>query len=351
MYDTKEEILALGNMDPELKVILDAHPPPKIENYDVMAFRQMFAQRTEAAKAQLGLPPEGVKRSEIEYTTSDGHKNRALLFQPSTPPKEGSPLVVMIHGGGFCLGEPEGEEQGCRNFTSAFGAVCVSISYRLAPEHVFPAAAKDSWDALRWAAKNASSWGADPHKGFIVGGTSAGGNLTSVVTLMARDEKLSPPLTGQYLIVPAVCPKEKMPEKYKKYALSYEQNKDAVGLGQREIDMFEKNYKNDPDDAIWYSTLLNPKGHADQPRTYFQIDGLDPLRDEGLIYERILREEHGIPTKLDVYPGVPHGHWAFFPMLKQSDKFREDQVKGMAWLLERPADMDDVELDAKVATA
>jgi acetyl esterase/lipase len=68
---------------------------------------------------------------------------------------------------------------------------------------------------------------------------------------------------------------------------------------------------------------------------YFQICGMDPLRDEALIYEKVLREEYNIPTKLDVYPGLPHGFWSFWPDMKASTEFVNDATKGVAWLLEQ----------------
>jgi len=166
-----------------------------------------------------------IKHSEISYTTRDGHKNRVKLYQPTNPPSSGSPMIMMIHGGGFCMGGPEGDDQTCRNFVHAFGATCISIAYRLAPEFPFPSGPNDCWDALQWAAKNAKSWGADTSAGFVVGGTSSGGNLAAIVAHLARDEKLSPPLTGQYLAIPTLVGRGKMPEKYQKYYFSYEQNK------------------------------------------------------------------------------------------------------------------------------
>jgi acetyl esterase/lipase len=71
------------------------------------------------------------------------------------------------------------------------------------------------------------------------------------------------------------------------------------------------------------------------PPVYFQICGMDPLRDEALIYEKVLREEYNIPTKLDVYPGLPHGFWSFWPDMKASTEFVNDATKGVAWLLEQ----------------
>lgn len=286
----------------------------------------------------MGPSPAGVKQTELQYTTEDGTKLRAKLYQPAIPPPNGSPLIVLFHGGGFCTGEPEGEEQTARNFVLAFGATCISAAYRLAPEFKFPHAPKDAWDALRWAAANAISWNADPSVGFVVGGTSSGANLAACVAHLARDEKLSPPLTGQYLAVPTLLPASKVPEKYTKWFLSFEQNRKAAVLPVDAINMFTTAYAPDEDDGVFYASFNHPRGHKDLPPTLFQIDGMDPLRDDSLIYERVLREENDVQTRFYLYPGLPHAHWAFFPFLKSSEKFRKEQIEGMGWLLGREPD-------------
>ncbi|KAH0847182.1 hypothetical protein AYO21_02569 [Fonsecaea monophora] len=348
-YTDKEYLLSLGQIDPELKAFLEKAnlPPPDYSSLD--DFKAMVDKRNADAMKLLGPSPPEVKQSELEYPTRDGTKLRAKLYQPTNPPKNGSPLIVMYHGGGFCIGAPEGEEQTCRNFVQAFGAVCISASYRLAPQFKFPYAPKDAWDCLKWAAANAKSWGADPSVGFVIGGTSAGGNITAVLAHVARDEKLSPPLTGQYLAIPAVLPADEIPDKYKEFYLSYEQNKNAPVLPVAAIDMFMRGYAPDQTDGVWYAPFNHPKGHKDLPPALFQIDGMDPLRDEGIIYERVLREENGIKTKMYVYPGLPHGHWGFFPFLTGSKKFRQEQVEGMSWLLGREADFSKVITQAVAA--
>lgn len=320
---------------------------PPADYSDISFFKGMVAKRNEITLQMLGPPPPSVKQSELEYPTRDGTKVRAKLYQPSQTPLNGSPLILMYHGGGFCVGAPEGEEQSCRNFVQAFGATCISATYRLAPEFPFPQGVEDCWDAMKWAAENAKSWGADPSAGFIVGGTSAGGNLSAVLSVRARDEKLSPPLTGQFLAVPAVISPTRVPEKYKKWYISHDQNKETPILPQAAVDMFMNAYAPD-DDSPLYNLGTHPNGHSGLPKAVVVVDGMDPLRDEGLIYERILKEA-GVETKLYVYPGLPHGHWGFFPFLKASDKFRREQIESVGWLLGREPDMSEVTTSAEIA--
>ncbi|KAK5698558.1 hypothetical protein LTR17_023548 [Elasticomyces elasticus] len=102
-------------------------------------------------------------------------------------------------------------------------------------------------------------------------------------------------------------------------------------------DLFTDNYIPNVEDrkTPLFSPLLVPTGQKGLPPSYFQICGMDPLRDEALIYERVLREEQGIKTKVDMYPGLPHGFWSIAPKLKVSEKFVEDSVKGAEWLLQQ----------------
>lgn len=193
------------------------------------------------------------------------------------------------------------------------------------------------------AAEHAPSLGANPHVGFIIGGGSAGGNITAVLAHLARDNKLDPPLTGQYLCVPAITffmPPEDMPEQYRDEYLSH------PSVTPSADSVLHPNVKNPRAMAKELGVDLNsplfvpflyrnaPGGHNGLPPAYFQVCGLDPLRDEALIYERVLREEAGVKTKLDLYPGLGHYFWTNFPLLDDSKRFVEDTLKGVQWLLE-----------------
>lgn len=260
----------------------------------------------------------------------DGFESEIRIHKPEHPPAK-SPLIVLCFGGGFVVGSNKQLGPYARALGKLYGATTVTLNYRLAPEHPFPAAAHDTWDSVSWLAKNATSFGADPTAGFILGGVSAGGNLTAVTAQKALDEKLSPPLTGLWLSVPVLLSKETTPDKYKHLFLSREHNRNAPIFNQASIDHVEARFK--PDEKSPEYSPFNVKGaHTGFPPSYFQVCGLDPLRDDGLIYEAVLRE-HSVKTKLDVYPGCPHAHFSFMPQLKQSRKCLADTIVGFAWLL------------------
>ena len=138
-------------------------------------------------------------------------------------------------------------------------------------------------------------------------------------------------------MIPALCYHKYIPDKYRTNYYSWEQNKDAPILSRKACDLFIDNYA--PNDEERKDPLFSPwlweTGHKDLPPAFFQICGQDPLRDEPLIFERLMREEEGIKTKVELYPGQPHGFHSVAPKMKASEKFVEDSVMGVKWLLEQ----------------
>lgn len=150
-----------------------------------------------------------------------------------------APLVVMVHAGGFVLGNRFQRETDARLFVKTFGAVVFAADYRRGPEFTFPKATEDAWDALTWAAEHASDLGADARKGFILHGQSAGAGIAAGLALMARDERLSPPLTGVLLCTPFILDFEAVPAVYKESYKSYDQCSDAPVLHKATLDSFK----------------------------------------------------------------------------------------------------------------
>jgi acetyl esterase/lipase len=145
---------------------------------------------------------------------------------------------------------------------------------RLAPEHPFPTGINDSWDALKWVAQNAASLNANPKAGFIIGGASAGGNITAILALVARDENLEPPLTGQYLCVPALLPPSSVPQKYQAEYVSGKENVNDPVLrthGDEPIyDLLVPILKMDLKSSL-FTPFENVNGFSRLPSAYFQI--------------------------------------------------------------------------------
>jgi acetyl esterase/lipase len=216
----------------------------------------------------------------------------ARIYSPMTNPPEGSPGLVIWHGGGFCLGDLDSEVALCWRWT-AMGGVAVNVAYRLAPEHPFPQAVYDAYDSLLWVrgrylpfvslclhiffslsfyfpnfiiidsnsiltlpttiqtSTHLTELGINPQLGFIIGGVSAGANLAAVSAHLYQSEKRSPPLTGQYLAIPTICDPSAVPPQCKAAYVSREQNKDALVLNQKSIDMFEGNLSSYPTKHLW----------------------------------------------------------------------------------------------------
>ncbi|KAI0895716.1 putative lipase/esterase [Annulohypoxylon nitens] len=354
---TKEELLSFGVMDLAMVDALARFPvrdPQPSDPYygDENPHSRFRAHRAATLREKHHLRyipgpiPDQVSEEDRKIVVRDGTEIMVRIYRPVEKPARGSPLIVMYHEGGFSMGDISDEETNCRLCSRDLGAICVNVDYRLAPEYPFPTWINDCWDALQWAAKNAESIGADPSLGFIVGGGSAGGNISAVLAHIARDEKLNPSLTGQYLCVPAIMgftPPSLISPLYRQEYLSHPDvttNIDPVlrvDSGAQWAEALHGLLK-----ASWTDPRITPflyggleNGHHDLPPAYLQICGIDPLRDEGLIYERVLREEAGVKTRLDLYKGFGHYFWTNWPQLEQSRQFVEDTREGVKWLLEQ----------------
>lgn len=211
------------------------------------------------------------------------------------------PAFVYLHGGGWVICNLDTHDAGCRAIANALPGVVVSVDYRLAPEHRFPAAADDAYAATRWVADNAMMLGADPQR-LIVGGDSAGGNLSAVVALMARDRG-GPALAYQVLIYPVTDASMTK--------ASYTVNADGYLLTRQAMAWFWNHYLGSEGDgsAPYASPLAAPDLRGLPPATVITAE-FDPLRDEGNAYAERLRQA-GIPVRHQCYAGLIHG---FFSM-------------------------------------
>jgi len=219
-----------------------------------------------------------------------------------------APCLVFFHGGGWVIGDLDTHEVVCQKLAHEGELIVVSVDYRLAPEHKFPAAVDDSITATKWIAANAKQLGIDAAQ-LLVGGDSAGGNLAAVVTLAARDGD-GPKLAGQVLIYPATD-----------FAMSHPSHSEpetSILLTHSVIRWFGNHYLGDADINDWRASPARAQTLAGLPPAYVLTAGADPLRDEGDDYARRLHEA-GVPATHRTHPGQFHGFFTMGKLLNQAN--------------------------------
>ncbi len=242
-----------------------------------------------------GKPHEGVYITERKAEIGDGRRIGLRIYRPEGPLDSPLPLIVNFHGGGFVSGDPYQSEWWCSSIAYEVHALVVSVDYRLAPEHPYPAAPEDCYDATAWAVEHAADLGADGTR-LAVMGDSAGGNLAAVVSLMARDRG-GPDLALQLLMYPGV-------EFIKDFA-SAEENEFAPILGKADLDVW-KLYCSLEQAIEPYASPLRAE-HEGLPAAVIQTAQHDPLRDQGLAYADALRAA-GVSVTHTNYVDAVHGY-------------------------------------------
>ncbi|KAL4922823.1 putative lipase/esterase [Aspergillus aurantiobrunneus] len=343
-YNSKEDLLKLGIVDPELEDVLQRSPPPLLGfSQPVEQLRQVVLAMEK--KTYDACPTFDTQQTMIDIPMRDGFQSKLHITKPATSSPTGHPVVVLIFGGAFVMGTNIQSVVWARAIATLYGATVVEPSYRLAPECKFPTAPNDIWDSVQWIAANATTaLNADPTKGFVIGGASAGGNLAIVTAHRSVKENLSPPITGVLASIAVCMSEETVPEKYKHLWISREQNAHAPGnpgLVSESTGGYAALYQQDflSED---FSPFNSSAPFSAIPPTYIQVAGLDVLRDDGLVYAKVLRD-NGVDVRFDAYLGVPHGHFNLWPHLKQSIKSEEDTIWHAGWLLGRQVSRERVE--------
>ncbi|KAI0371143.1 hypothetical protein BV20DRAFT_1051891 [Pilatotrama ljubarskyi] len=328
--------------DPELAPLIAALPafPAPSGPVDPGAVRaRVAAMFTTVARKNLEplLPPEDSYHVAGYKVPNDVGYFAIRTYRPAAEDDKTFPAMLVIHGGGFMTGDLEMEDYLLKIMCVDLQVAIVNVDYRLAPENPYPAGLNDTYDALKWTARKAALIHADLRKGFIVSGKSSGGNFAAVVAHRAKDDPFfaDTPLTGQILQMPAVCHPDAVPESLKDELTSMEQCKNAPIFSSGQLLSSYAILKADPKNPE-ISPLLH-LSFAGLPPAYMQVCGLDPCRDEGLAYAKKL-EENGVPTKVEIYPGAPHGFSAIFGHTKVAQKWNEDYKDGVRWLLSLASD-------------
>ena len=289
-------------VDPQVAFVLDLVIKSGRPAYNTLSpkdARQLFRETRPASTPQP--PAIGAVRD----LSADGVPVR--VYRPAGVP-DGTrlPALVYFHGGGWVIGDLETHDVLCRQITAEAGITVVSVDYRLAPEHKFPASADDAWTATRWVAAHAAEIGVDPAK-LAVGGDSAGGNLAAVVALQARDAG-GPRIALQVLLYP-VTDVGAETQSYRDLADGYLLTRDGMRW-------FIAHYLAKPQDAEdWRASPARAKSLTGVAPALVITAGYDPLRDEGDAYAQKLRAA-GVNVDHVTFGGMIHG---FIPMGKLID--------------------------------
>lgn len=284
-------------LDPQIEYVLgliEQSPNPELHTVSAEEARQIF----EATAPALNVRPEGIFRSEDRWI--DGVEGKILIriYTPHEPaPGELLPILVFYHGGGFVIGSLDSYDNLCRAIANRTDCIVVSVDYRLAPEHKFPAAVDDALEAYQWVIDHAGELDGDAGR-MAIGGDSAGGNITAVTAIGIRDEGYMAPLL-QILIYPVAGGAPETPSHYE-FA-------EGLLLTRASILWFYDQYLDRPEDATdpRFAPLL-ADDLSDLPPALVIVAGHDPLRDEGIAYADRLGQA-GVEAELVNYEGMVHG--------------------------------------------
>lgn len=305
----------ISRADPQMKAVLDELQSLGGKPIESLSAEDAREQPTPADAVKAVLKKQGKSTApepvgNIDNRTISG-PGGPIPIRIYTPKGNGPfPIIVYYHGGGWVIATMDTYDSSARTLTNAAKAIVVSVEYRKAPEHKFPAAHEDAYAAYQWTLKHASDLHGDPSK-VAVAGESAGGNLAAAVAMMAREQGDQLPV-HQVLIYPVVGHDFNTP--------SYQENAKAKPLNKPMMAWFFEKYLKNPGEAD------NPLISLDQaknlrglPPATIITDEIDPLRSEGKRYADRLREA-GVPVTYKNYEGVTH---EFFGMGAVVDKAKQ----------------------------
>ncbi len=289
---------------------LNSQPGPKTHEVSAAEARQMMVMMASLAEEPLG---ELAVVSDLAIPGPAG-TIPARLYDTREDRAPG-PIMVFYHGGGFVIGDLNVYGPYCAEVSRQLDMPVISIDYRLAPEHPFPAAAEDCEAATRWIAENI------PCTGLVTSGDSAGGNLTIVTTMALRDKPAAVPVIAQHPIYPVVTDSDDWP--------SMRDFADGYLLTADSMDYFHAAYQADPDDYRGAPLKFN---HAGMPPSLVTTASLDPLRDQGVAYVEALKAA-GVRVEHRSADGNIHGHITLRKAIPSSQEDVAGNLKALKAML------------------
>lgn len=297
-----------GKADMKIAVMMRINQylnPNSIKGKPVKEIRQIL--NNDAAKwSAKPIPFSNIKNISIETSIN---KIPIRIYTPEGGSKY--PIIIYSHGGFWIEGNLDSRDNVCRKLAKNTKAIVVSVDYRLAPENPFPAGLDDVYNVVQWVFKNAESINGDA-KHIAVAGDSAGGNISAVISQMARDKK-GPHITCQVLIYPST-------NIYELNSKSWSYVSNNLTISREDMERFISLYVPKKEDRKSpYASPLLAKDFKDLPHTLMIIAEIDSLRDEGKAYAEKLKEA-GNQVVATIYKGCPHGFLTMDRISSAGDK-------------------------------
>lgn len=279
---------------------LDPQAQALLEQMKAMGFTYTsdltVTRAREMIQTMQAVRPEGEPVAHVEDTLIPGPASDIPIRIYSPEGKGSFPVMVFFHTGGWQIGDLNTQDPLCRRITNRAGCIVVAVDYRLAPEHPFPAAVDDCYEATKWVATHAVEFQGDPSR-LVVAGDSSGGNLAAVIALMARDRGY-PKLAFQLMMFPATDFRLSTP--------SMEELGEGYNVTKPQMIWIRNNYLTDQ--ADWTNPLASPLLAPDLsglPPALIIYAEYDPLRDDAEAYAARLKEA-GVSVKASCYDGMIH---------------------------------------------
>jgi acetyl esterase len=320
-------VTSTGAPKPEIQMLLDL---PVIAEREE-PFLQCSGRPEEVAKIVADLramPVPVVDKFPLAEVWDFQAGDRETPVRGYRPAVEGPlPVLVYFHGGGWVFGSIDAHDAPVRGLANAGRCIVVSVDYGMAPEHPFPEPVQECYEVTRWVAENAESFGGDPER-ILVGGGSSGGNLAVAVALTSAQEGF-PQLKGQVLFYPALDGTTSLP--------SHTENASGYNLSATEMRFYWDTYHQGNGELT--APLLSPLHAPDLtglPPTIIHTAEFDVLRDEGEAFARRL-EESGVPSVVKRYDGQIHGFASLGNVTPDAGHSIAEMGEWLVNLLEKPA--------------
>lgn len=300
----------------ELKVVLDQMPELIINKEQMPFIQQSFKEMIDMNKR---VPNPAVTITDRLIPGPSREQEIRVRIYRTEAPTQSSAGLLWIHGGGYVLGTPEMDDGLCERFVLEANCTVVSVDYRLAPEHPFPAPLDDCYAALTWFSQHAEELGVNPSQ-IAVAGASAGGGLTAATSLLARD-RMGPEIIFQMPLYPMIDDRHVTPsskEIHDNRVWNEESNRKAWNMYLGDLQ----------DEVSIYAAPARCTDFSNLPPTYTCVGDLDPFRDETIEYIAKLTKA-GVPTEFHLYPGCYHGFDGYAPFTEIGKKAIDQYVQAL----------------------